>query len=156
IQGGQTYEQSAQLFWNTGMSQPLFEPALPAQVGDDLFKPMVGRGCAYLDFDNGRDLDLIVVAHGGPARPPRNDTQPGHHAARPLLEGDGKKSNRSAIGAEVTIEAGGRVIRRQVAGARGYLSQSELPVTVGVGPTTKVDKITVRWPGKDAGPPQSW
>ena len=43
-----------------------------------------------------------------------------------------------------------------MAGARGYLSQSELPVTVGLGPTETVDKVTVRWPGKGAVQPQVW
>jgi len=50
----------------------------------------------------------------------------------------------------VTVEAGGKVFHRDVIGTRGYLSQSELPVTVGLGTTEKVDKITVRWPGKEA------
>ena len=72
------------------------------------------------------------------------------------LVGDGKTSNAIAIGAEVTIEAGGKTYHREVAGARGYLSQSELPLTVGLGPTETIDKVTVRWPGKDAGQPQVW
>jgi hypothetical protein len=70
------------------------------------------------------------------------------------LEGDGVRSNRSAIGARVTVEAGGMVQRREVASARGYLSQSELVLTFGLGKETKIDHVTVRWPGKDAGEPQ--
>ena len=50
---------------------------------------------------------------------------------------------------EVTIEAGGRTMRRQVTAGRGFLSQSELPVTVGLGTATKVDRVTVRWPCRD-------
>jgi len=68
-----------------------------------------------------------------------------------LLEGDGKRSNKIAIGARVTLEAGGLVQHREVTSARGYLSQSELPVTFGLGQETKVDKVTIRWPGKDGG-----
>ena len=53
-------------------------------------------------------------------------------------------------GAEVTVEAGGKTYKRTVTGARGYLSQSEMTVTVGLGKTDAIDKVTVRWPGKDA------
>jgi hypothetical protein len=73
-----------------------------------------------------------------------------------VLEGDGITSNRSAIGAQVTIEAGGRTMKRQIAASRGYLSQSELPLTVGLGDAEKVDRVTVRWPGAKAGPPEVW
>ena len=65
--------------------------------------------------------------------------------------GDGRRSNRDAIGAEVVVEAGGQTYRRAVAGARGYLSQSELVVTVGLGSAEQVDRVTVRWPGRDTG-----
>jgi hypothetical protein len=41
--------------------------------------------------------------------------------------------------------------RWYVSGARGYLSQSELVVTVGLGRAEKADKVTVRWPGRDGG-----
>ncbi len=155
VQGSQTYEQPAQLFWNTGDSHRLFEPATAAEAGPDLFKPMVGRGAAYLDYDGNGTLDVVLVANGGEARLLRNDNKLGHHYVRLTLEGDGKTSNRSAIGAEVTVEAGGKTYHRSVAGARGYLSQSEFPVTVGLGATDKVDKVTVRWPGKAAGT-QEW
>ena len=51
----------------------------------------------------------------------------------------------------MTLEAGGQVQRREVTGARGYLSQSELPLTFGLGKATKVDKVTIHWPGKEGG-----
>src|SRR5205807_4627013 len=101
-------------------------------------------------------LDVVLTENNGPARLLRNDNDLKHHWLRLTLEGDGKKSNRSAIGAQITVEAGGRTLRRQVTGARGYLSQSELPVTVGLADATAVDHVTVRWPGKDAGPPEVW
>ena len=40
---------------------------------------------------------------------------------------------------------------REVVSGRGYLSQSELPVTIGLGKTAKVDRITIKWPGKNGG-----
>jgi hypothetical protein len=112
---------------------------------------MVGRGSAYLDFNGDGLLDVILVENNGPARLLRNDSKVGNKYIRLTLVGDGRTSNTSAIGAQVTVDAGGMTYRRDVIGTRGYLSQSELPVTVGLGTTEKVDKITVRWPGKEAG-----
>ena len=51
----------------------------------------------------------------------------------------------------MTLEAGGVAQYREVASARGYLSQSELTLTFGLGDVAKVDKVTIRWPGKDGG-----
>jgi hypothetical protein len=62
-----------------------------------------------------------------------------------------KRSNVSAIGAKLTLEAGGRTMHRELTSARGYLSQSELVVTFGLGQTTKIDRLTIRWPGPDGG-----
>jgi hypothetical protein len=98
----------------------------------------------------------VLTENNGPARLLRNAGGPGNHFVRLTLAGDGKRSNVSAIGAQVTVQAGKRTCHRQVTGGRGYLSQSELPITVGLGDATVVEKVTVRWPGKDAGPPQVW
>jgi hypothetical protein len=150
IQQSQQHAQAPQLYWNTGDPECYFEPVTPGRAGTDLFKPLVGRGCAFADLDGDGDLDLVLVANGGDARVLRNDLK-ANHSIRLDLRGDGKKSNASAIGAVVTVEAGGRKHTRQVTGARGYLSQSELVLTVGIGGGTKADRVTVRWPGKDAG-----
>jgi hypothetical protein len=150
IQESQTHAQPVHLYWNTGDDQCFFEPVTAARGGKDLFAPMVGRGCTYADLDGDGDLDLILVANGGAARVLRNDAPATNKSLRLDLRGDGAKSNRSAIGAVVTVEAGGKTYVRHVAGARGYLSQPELVLTVGIGTGTKADKVTVRWPGKDA------
>jgi hypothetical protein len=156
VQTGQRYAQPVQLFWNTGDAQRVFEPVTEEAAGPDLFRPLVGRGCAVLDFNGDGRLDVVLTENNGPARLLRNDNELKHHWVRLTLTGDGKRSNISAIGAQVTVEAGGRTLRRQVSGARGYLSQSELPVHVGLGDATRIDRVTVRWPGKDAGAPQVW
>jgi hypothetical protein len=96
---------------------------------------------------------VVLTGNGGPARVLRNDQKTGNHWVRLVLEGDGRRSNRSAIGARVTLEADGRVQEREVAAARGYLSQSELPLTFGLGKAGRVDRVTVRWPGRGAGEP---
>jgi hypothetical protein len=156
VQAGQTYAQAVQLFWNTGDNQRSFEPVTEAKSGPDLFRAQVGRGCAFLDFNGDGKLDVILTANNGPARLLRNDGDLKHHWIRFTLKGDGVHSNVSAIGAQITVETRGQTLRRQVTGARGYLSQSELPVTVGLGGATKIDKVTVRWPGKNAREPQVW
>jgi hypothetical protein len=148
---GQDYRQPVQLFWNSG-GKACFAPVPRDGVaGTDLFRPLVGRGCAYADIDGDGDLDVVLTENGGPARLLRNDGGNKNNWIRLVLEGDGRRSNRSAIGARVVLEAGGVVQRRQVAAARGYLSQSELPLTFGLGQTTKVDKVTIYWPGSDGG-----
>lgn len=148
IQKTQTHAQPAQLYWNTGVPECFFEPVPASRAGNDLFKPMVGRGCAFADLDLDGDLDLVLVANGGEARILRNDAPKANHSLRLDLRGDGVKSNRSAIGAVVTVEAGGQTYTRHICGARGYLSQSELVLTIGIGTAAKADKVTVRWPGQ--------
>ena len=151
IQSSQSHAQPPQLYWNTGDAECYFERVPPARAGADLFEPMVGRGCAFADLDGDGDLDLVMVANGGGVRILRNDAPKTNRSVRLDLRGDGVKSNRSAIGAVVTVEAGGQTITRQVTGGRGYLSQSELVLTVGIGTAAKADTVTVRWPGRAAG-----
>jgi hypothetical protein len=154
-QPGQTYPQAAQLFFNTGNASHLWDPAGPDQVGPDIFQPIVGRGCAYLDYDGDGDLDIVVTENGGPARLFRNDNATGHHWIALRLVGNGTTCNRDAIGAEITVEAGGRTWRHYVTSARGYLSQSDLVATFGLGNLAAVDRVTVRWP-ESRGQTQTW
>jgi hypothetical protein len=149
LQAGQRYAQPAQLFWSKETQG--YEPVTPEAAGTDLFQPIVGRGCAYADLDGDGDLDVILIGNGGPALVLRNDNNLGHHWIRFKLEGDGVRSNKSAIGAKVILEAGGVEQRREVAAARGYLSQSELVVTFGLGKTDRIDRLTIYWPGKEGG-----
>jgi hypothetical protein len=149
----QSYRQPVQLYWNRGPQSPRFALVPASAAGDDLFRPLVGRGCAYLDIDGDGALDVVLTANGGPARLLRNDNRTGHHWVRLHLEGDGKRSNRSAIGARIVLEAGGRRQVREVSAGRGYLSQCELTQTFGLGDVTKIDRVTVHWPGAKAGPP---
>ena len=154
-QHGQTYPQPAQLFRNTGEADRLFAPVTAADAGPDLFRPIVGRGCAYLDYDGDGDPDVVLCENNGPARLLRNDSPPGRKWIRFVLEGDGRTVNRGGVGAEVTVEAGGVVLRRYVTTAHGYLSQSDLGVTVGLGTAVTVDRVAVRWPSR-AGKTQEW
>jgi hypothetical protein len=147
------YPQPVQLFWNSGEKSRCYELVTDKDAGEDLFVPLVGRGCAFGDFTNSGRLDVVLVANNGPARLLRNEGDTSNHWIRLVLQGDGEHSNRSAIGARVTVEADGKVQQREVIAARGYLSQSELPLTFGLGKANKVAKITVYWPGANPGPP---
>lgn len=146
IQKSQQYRQSAQLFWNAGATDGGFLEVKADQAGADLFRPLVGRGSAYADIDGDGDLDVLLLQSAGPPLLLRNDQSLGHRWLRFRLVGT--KSNREAIGAWVKLTAGGRTQWRQVSPSRSYLSQSELPVTFGLGPTSgaAVESIEVLWP----------
>ena len=146
IQASQKYAQPAQLFWNTGASSGAgFAPVGPDKAGTDLFKPIVGRGSAFADIDGDGDLDVVLTQSGGTALLLRNDQVLHHHWLRVKLTGTA--ANRDAIGAWVKLKAGGRTQWRQVMPTRSYLSQSELPVTFGLGAAASVDSLEIIWPG---------
>jgi hypothetical protein len=144
----QDYRQPAILYWNTG-SKPAFEAATAKEAGDDLFVPRVGRGCACADIDGNGTLDVMIMDNGGAARLLRNNGGTGHHWIRLALEGDGKKCNKSAIGARVIVTAGELVQKAEVRASKGYLSCCELPLTFGLGKQTKVNRVEIHWPSVD-------
>ena len=146
IQKSQKYEQPAQLFWNAGdRSGGCFVAVPPEKAGADLFKPIVGRGSAFADIDGDGDLDVVLTQVGRTPLLLRNDQNLNHHWIRLKLVGT--KSNRNAIGAWITVHVNGQALSRQVMPTRSYLSQSELPVTIGLGAVTKFDSVEILWPG---------
>lgn len=145
VQSAEHYAQPAQLWWNGASRGKGFIAASAVQCGPDLFKPIVGRGCAYADIDGDGDLDLIFTQINGPPLLLRNDQKTSHHYLR--LKLIGTTCNRDAIGAQVIVHVGSRTIRRVVMPTRGYLSQSELPVTIGLGNSDHADRLEVIWPG---------
>ena len=136
------YAQPPHLFQNNGTGT--FRD-VAGQVGEGFAAPKVARGLACGDFDNDGDIDLLVTTNGGPARLYRNDQLAGHRSLRLRLVGTA--SNRDAIGATVRLVAGGVEQRRLVKSGSSYLSQSELPVTFGVGRRDRVERVIVQWPG---------
>jgi hypothetical protein len=149
VQATQHYAQPPHLFWNCGPEHSTEFVSVPREkCGEELLRPMVGRGAAYADIDGDGDLDFVVTATGGPARLLRNDQQPGRHWLRVKLVG--RAPNTGAIGALVELHQQGAVQRRLVSPTRSYLSQCELPVTFGLGNQAKIDKLVVRWPGGES------
>jgi len=85
-----------------------------------------------------------MTTNNGPAVLFRNDQAAGNRSVRLRLIGT--QSNRDAIGATVRIYHGGTSQSRVVRSGSSYLSQSELPVTFGVGKRDVIDRITIAWP----------
>jgi hypothetical protein len=141
IRGNVGYAQPPQLFLN--MRNGFRDVA--AEVGGGFDQPKVGRGLAYGDFDRDGDLDLLLTTNNGPAYLYRNDQLAGNHSIRFRLVGT--KSNRDAIGARVQLFADGLTQSRLVKGGSSYLSQSELPVTFGLGKRDRVERVVIHWPG---------
>jgi enediyne biosynthesis protein E4 len=139
------YAEPALLFRNQGKG--LFEN-MSTKVGPALERPIVGRGAAYGDFDNDGDLDLVITEGNGPARLLRNDNGNQNDMLRVKLVGT--TANRDGIGAKLTLRVDKNLqLLRMVKTGSGYFSQSELPVTFGLG---KPDagrrmRLTIEWPG---------
>jgi hypothetical protein len=145
IRGNTGYAQAPQLFLNQILNQgeARFRD-VAGEVGGGFDQPRVGRGLAYGDFDRDGDLDILLTTNNGPAFLYRNDQTAGNRSIRFRLEGT--KSNRDAVGAVVKIFYNGQMQSRTVRGGSSYLSQSELPVTFGVGKHDQIDRATIDWP----------
>jgi hypothetical protein len=135
------YAQPPHLLRNLGGKR--FEPVTTA--GPALQAAVVGRGGAYGDFDNDGDLDVLITTNNGPARLLRNDG--GNKSQWLRVRMVGSKANRDGIGARVTVTTpDGKKSWGLVKTGSSYCSQSELPLTFGLGSATKA-KVEVAWPG---------
>ncbi len=134
-------------------------PSLFQNRGDNTFRDIgadaglravsVGRGCAYGDYDNDGDLDLIVSNNGvnpnyRSAWLLRNDSDNVGNYLR--ISTVGTQSNRDGIGTKVLVTSGNTVQQRWVRTGSSYCSQSEMPLTFGLGHNGTVAFVKVIWP----------
>lgn len=135
------YQQPALLYRNQGDSR--FED-VSDRAGPDIRKPRVGRGCAFGDLDNDGDIDVVINVLDGPPAVLRNDRT--NTNGWLIVKCVGTKSNRSAIGARVSITAGGRTQIGEVMSGGSYYSHNDLRLHFGLGSARNVDTLTVTWP----------
>jgi hypothetical protein len=144
VQPNVKYAQQPSVFRNRGNKK--FEDSA-GKLGRALQKEVVGRGAAYGDFDNDGDLDLVITANNGPARLLRNDNGNQNDVLR--VKTVGTRSNRDGIGAKVTVRSNKGVRQTQmVKSGSSYLSQSEMPLTFGLGKPEEGRAVTIEiaWP----------
>lgn len=154
------------LFWVTGSVYPEIEKALPSypsksprivfrslkngkfeelldQAGPAVAAAHASRGCAFGDFDNDGDLDILIMNLNEPPSLLRNDVTGHNHWLKVKLIGT--KSNRSAIGARVTARYGGKIQAQEVLSQASFYSANDLRLHFGLGAVEKAD-LEIRWP----------
>jgi hypothetical protein len=115
-----------------------------AQSGSVFHQAWVSRGMAIGDLDNDGRLDAVVTTNDGPVHILHNETPTSNHWI--LLKLVGHKSNRDAIGAEVTLATSSGPQYATVSTAGSYLSASDKRVHFGMGQETVAQRIEIRWP----------
>jgi hypothetical protein len=112
-------------------------------TGTAIAERHISRGCAFGDFDNDGDLDVLIMNRNEPPSLLRNDAPSGNHWLKIRLEGT--KSNRSAIGARVLVHYDGKVQAQSVTSQSSYLSANDPRLHFGLGKAHTAD-IQVYWP----------
>jgi enediyne biosynthesis protein E4 len=156
---------SPDLFVATGSVYPEVEKRLPAypfrtprlvfrNLGDGRFEelieeagsgisaPHASRGCAFGDFDNDGDMDILVSNMNEPPSLLRNDVSGNNHWLKVLLIG--VQTNRSAIGTRVIARYGGRRQAQEVSAQSSFYSTNDRRLHFGLGTESTAD-LTIRW-----------
>jgi hypothetical protein len=135
------YKQRKVVYRNLGNGRLL---DVTERLGPPATDPRAGRGAAFGDFDDDGSVDVIVNnVHEAPDLY-RTVPLTGNHWLTVRLVGT--RSNRSAIGARVRCLTGATRQTQEVRGGGSYASQNDLRVHFGLGATTRVDRLEVRWP----------
>ncbi len=96
---------------------------LGEEAGPGISARHVSRGCAFGDFDNDGDLDVVIMNQNEPPSLLRNDAPPANHWLKVRLEGT--KSNRSGIGGRVVVRYGGKTQAQEVMSQSSYVSAND-------------------------------
>jgi hypothetical protein len=135
------YQEPLLLFHGTGKS---FEN-VSAQSGPVFSGNFSARGLAIGDFDNDGAVDVLVSMNGGAPLLLHNNAGKLNHWLGVTLVGT--KSNRDAVGARVTYQAGDLKRSRMKTGGGSFLSSHDPRLVLGLGARKKVDLLEVKWPG---------
>ena len=122
----------------TGKFEQLIEEAGPGVAAQHS-----SRGCAFGDFDNDGDVDVLIVNMNEPPSLLRNDVTRGRHWLKVKLVGT--TSNRSAIGARVTLRYGGRTQVQAVQAQSSFYSVNDPRLHFGLGAEESAE-VEIRWP----------
>jgi len=141
VKGSAAYAQPLLLHRN--LRNGTFEEVSKAAGLADI-PPKARRGAAFGDIANNGNVDIVVLNIGEPPMLLLNTNNNANH--RVLFKLEGTKSNRAAIGARVTVHAGGMTQFDEVRGGGSYLSQNDLRLHFGLGGATKMELVEVRWP----------
>ena len=115
-----------------------------AECGPGLTTPHSSRGCAFGDFDNDGDMDVLVMNMNEPPSLIRADISTANHWLKVKLTG--VDSNRTAIGARVDVRSGDRTQSQEVQSQTSYYSVNDFRLHFGLGAALEADRLTVRWP----------
>lgn len=116
---------------------------LTTEAGAALQQRYASRGCAAGDFDNDGDLDVLILNVNEPPTLLRNDAPQANHWLKVRLIGT--QSNRSGLGAQVTLRFGARTQMQELTSQSSYLSANDPRLHFGLGAATKAD-VEVVWP----------
>jgi hypothetical protein len=129
------------LFHNIGHGK--FEQVLAGAAGTSIDDPHCSRGCAFGDFDNDGDLDILIVNLNEPPTLLRNDIDSKQHWIKVRLIG--VRSNRSGIGARVRVETSSAQQMQELQSQSSFLSANDPRLHFGLGSESSAT-VHIRWP----------
>jgi len=138
---GSNYKEPRLLYYN--LQNGKFRD-LSQQCGPGCSEPESSRGMAIADFWNDGRISAVVNNMSGHPMLLVNMAANANHWLGFVLQGT--QSNRDGIGAQVTVAAGTRKLVQEVRSGSSYISSNDLRLHFGLGATTKIDNISVRWP----------
>jgi hypothetical protein len=139
-----TWAQPNQLFRNRGSAPGVRRFEEVSQAAGVAGRRAVHRGAAFGDLNNDGRTDILVSTLRGAPTLLENDCAPDAHWLQILLRA--AWGNPQAVGAVVTLTAGGRTQRRDLRGGGSYASSNDLRPLFGLGTAARVDRLHVRWP----------